>query len=146
MPSHVDVFKTNVRIRSMAKVLAILASHRREKYLVLTTIWICNVCQVNSSNLIGVSSLPQKVGKNVRKKSRKKWEYGKNFKEDLKLKVLFNALNELCKQTIPLLDEFWFQTSFKKHPKLWWGGRGEGEGEGEFWTFSTLLPFSLMLQ
>ena len=95
---------------------------------------------------LGSAASHRKLEKMSGKSQEKKWEYGENFKEDLKLKVLFNALNELCKQTIPLLDEFWFQTSFKKHPKLWWGGRGEGEGEGEFWTFSTLLPFSLMLQ
>lgn len=74
-----DVFKANVRIRSTAKALAILASHRREKYFVLRTISIRNVCEIHSSNQITVSNLPQKVSKKSREKVEKR--VGKSVKK-----------------------------------------------------------------
>ena len=67
-----DVFKANVRIRSTAKALAILASHRREKYFVLENI--------NTQRLL---NLQQQPSTESREKSREKVEkrVGKSVKE-----------------------------------------------------------------
>ena len=46
----------------------------------------------------------------------------------------------------PCWKNFGFRQVLKNTQSSDGGVGGEGEGEGEFWTFSTLLPSSLMLQ
>ena len=94
-----DVFKANVRIRSTAKALAILASHRREKYFVLEQYQSATFAKSTAATFHRKSGksrekVEKRVGKSVKKKNLeknenagKKTEREQNFRGDSKLKV-----------------------------------------------------------
>ena len=67
-----DVFKANVRIRSTEKALAILASHRREKYFVLEQYQSATFAKSVSTESREKSreKVEKRVGKSVKKKMR----------------------------------------------------------------------------